>query len=426
MDEKEKKIEEATKELAAATNELAAGMNKTQSAEKPKKSKKGLIIGVSAGAVLILGGAGVAYALTNTPENVALSAISNFLNTTNRSVNGTFSVEVLKKNSSFPLESASITLKTDMNSDNENATTAELKVVYDDEEYSVSLGAVVIKDYTVYVSVDGIKEATTKLMDNIFNSGSSSYLGIYEDLINQIAEEVDGTWWKISVPDLIDTVDATVSEKSKMKEVYSCVVDAIDKIDGSKYAEIYKKNAFVSIEKYTGSNKFSGKGTPYTVSIDADKYVSFVNTAIDEMDGLGINDCIESANGIGGISTSYEVEKIDKAEAKEMIEELPDMIATIDGLFSHELTGIYMTKEDRTYSGKVDLTFSKLGHKIEAPADSKPATELYTNIMGVIEDFNDTAECRYMKEYYPSYFERACDANYHLKESSGVQPTINV
>ena len=500
MDEKENKIEDkATEELTAATNELTAEIEAEEAkideqmsaemdkvlntpvtpaepepaeavptepapvaptettaqaapAEKPKKSKKGLIIGgaIAGALVLVGGGIGVAYAMMNTPENIALSAISDFLSTTEHSVNGTFSVEMKKENAAFPLEGATVSLKTETNVDGENATTATLNATYDGEDYSISLGSVLIKDYTIYASVGGVKDAVATFMKNNVDEDYVDFsTSFYIDLIEQIAEEVDGVWWKISVPDLIDVTDATGAQKTEMKKTYSCVVDALNKAQerNSKYADIYKENAFVNLEKYTGSKSFSGKGTAYAVSIDADKYLSFMNTMIDETDDLGLSDCYQSEDVVtfdedeecaetddgteclpsSSYRYGYEISKLTKEDVETMLKAMPEIVLTINSsFFNHELTGMYMEKTDKNYTGTVELTFGKLTNSIEAPADSKPITDLYETVVEKIEDFEETAECRFIEEEYPMYFEYYCDENYHPIQNYEVQPNVNI
>ena len=468
MDEKENKVpetkdteaaldeavkaleEEAEKETAAEKSATASAPTETapvEAASAPKKSKKGLAIGLTVGVLALAGGGiGVAYAMTNTPENIALSAVSNFLSSNARNINGTIELAMKKTSSSivtncsssincistapsFMIESAKIELSSNADNNGQSFTTAKLIIGYNGETYEVSLGVVVIKDYTIYVSVDGVKDAAKKLLP-VLTNGNTAYADIYEELVSQVAGEVDGKWWKISVPDLVDTVEElSSSEKTKVKEVYGCVTNVLDKIQskGNDYAEIYKKNAFVNIEKYNGNKTFSGKGTAYNISLDADKYVSFANEMTDELDKLELNKCLEELEDVPGVTTSYEVTKVKKSDVETVIENLPDIVVTIDnGFFSHELTGIYVEKDDTGYSGKIDLTFSKSTGEVKVPDDAKSAITLYEDVMDKVTEGQETAECKYIKQNYPTYYKYYCDEDYHAKTNFEVQPNVNI
>ena len=410
-------------------------------APKAKKSKTRIVVGVSAAALLVLGGGGigVAYTVTHSPENMALSTVSKFLKISSgasaSSINGKLELS-LKSNSTDvytncgivsgincvpaknPLEKVEIDLLANADENSQNATTAVLKVTYDGESYEASLGTVVIKDYTLYVSVDGLKDAASKITKTYLSDYFEDYAALYGDLIQEVVGEIDGKWWKISVPELIDEIDELKSsDKVKAKEAYSCIVDAISKAQtkSDDYIKIYKDNAFVTLNEYKGNKTFSGTGTAYAVSVDADKYTSFANAMTSELDKLGIDNCLETAEDISGVSTSYEIEEIDKDDVEEMLEGLPDIVVTIDkGLFDNNLTGIYIEKEDTEYSGKIEFNFNKSTGEVKAPENAKSATSLYSDIMKKIEEWQETAECKYVKQNFPAYYNSYCDANYHV------------
>jgi|GEM_PF-1733319 len=486
MDEDKKNLEdEAIKELTEATEELTAEREVNKPVETPvaeapiekptepqvapvspaapvapvveevtepeakKKSKKGLIIGLTAGALVLAGaGVGVAYAVTNTPENIALSAISGFFNTNAHNINGTFDLTLKSSTDSDtncseyqikttncrsvknPLEKVSITLSSDTNESAESNTTADLNVTYDGKEYKISLGTVIIKDYTVYISVSGLKDLSNQVVDMISETQDEFYADLYEELFDSVVGEVEGNWWKISVPELVDEIkEVSTSDRTKMKETYSCVTDAFSKLQNNtnKYVEIYQKNAFIKLDNYKGGKTFSGKGTPYNVTFDAEKLANFTNEMTTELDSLGINKCLEKANGISGVSTSYEVKKVTKADVEKTLENIPDIVVTVNSfLFSHELTGVYVEKDDSSYSGKLDLTFGKQKDVIKAPENAKSVTTLYETVVKEITELQKTAECKYIEKAYPRYFNLYCDANYHLGQNYEVQPNANI
>ncbi len=339
---------------------------------KKKKSKKGLVIGIVAG-LLVLGGGGTAaaYMILNTPENVALSAISNLLNTKDLTINGSFDL-VPAEDAGMPFDSARITLNTSNDKDTQNSTTASLSVVMGEKSIDISLGTVVIKDYTMYFKLSGIKDAFNTAISAL---GIESSLGSYKTTLENTIGQIDDVWWKINIPELIDMM-GTGSEATEAKKAYNCVVDVLDKAKAqdNKMADYYKKNAFVTLKKYEGGKQFSTKGTPYTMTINTEKLANFYNDVIDNATtDLGLSDCFKD---ISSVDVKTTTEKLNKEHFDKIFANFPDMVATIDGIFSHELTGIYLDKTDELYSGNLTLKFSKTSGSISAPSDSKSVVNL--------------------------------------------------
>ena len=370
----------------------------------PKSKKTGIIV---AGVVVALGlgGFGVAYAMDAKPENVAMSAISDFLNTKAMSVDGVFEVSQESSEMGVKLE-----LKTNNTESRDTSTDATLSVNYGGEEIKISLGSVVLKDYTIYIKLDGLKEATKKALELAGSTEYSQYADLYEDLIDAVVGEIDGVWWKISIPDLIDDIDDMASsDKNKAKEAWQCVVDAADKATEKqgKYADIYKDNAFVSLKEYKGDKKSSAKGSAYTLELDAAKLTSFSNTMANEVDDLGINDCLKKA---GASTTKSEIKELKEDNVKKAIEKLPEIVLTIDnGFFSHKLTGLYVDFSENGYTGKIDFTFSRDVKAVSAPADAKPITEVVENVTKAYENWEKTSKCKLIKKQYPSYYSQICN-----------------
>lgn len=408
-------------------------------ADSAKKSKKGLIIGVAAGVVVAgaAGGFGIAYALDSKPENVAVSAFADFLSAktmatsgvielalnndsdleTNCAGNSTVNCIKQKENT---IESVKVEINNDKNSSNETNTSATLKVVYGGEEISISLGSVVLKDYTIYAKIDGVKEAAKKALELAGSSELGDYAELYEDLIDAIASEIDGIWWKIYIPDVIDAIDEiSASQKKQYKGIYQCAVEAADRAvkKQDKYVEFYKDNAFVTLEEYKGSGKPSAKGTPYKIKIDAKKFTAFANKASKEAVDNEYNDCMDKVYSSSYKRGDYEdedsentVPEIKEEDVKKALEDFPEIVVTIEnGFFSHSLTGVYYADSNDSYSGKIDLKFSKEAKAVSAPSDTKNVTELYENIMNAYTEWQETAVCKTMKIQYPTYYNTYCD-----------------
>jgi hypothetical protein len=378
--------------------------------EKKKVSKKGVIIGCAVGAVVLAGGGlGAAYAIAHSPENVALSAISNFLNTKDHAISGTIEYTPTEGAKGSELSRIAITIGNDTDKDHQTDTSMTISATYKDKDFSITLKSVVIKDYTIYVSIENLKETVKQVWNEIKGTEYETVTELYEDLITTIAGEIDGTWWKISVPDLIDSVEeATASQKQKAKEYYACLTDVADKAAAdTTIGDLYKDNAFITLKKYEGGKNFSGKGTAYNVSFSAGKLTSFINKSADRAESYGLIDCLKNVDP----DMTYEKQNVEQEDVEKMLKDVPEnLYVTIDsGFFSSELTGVYVDIAEESYTGKVDINFSRSTKSIAAPSDSKPVTELYKNIEKAYTEWTETYQCRMMKSKYPSYYEMYCD-----------------
>lgn len=404
----------ATQAASEAPIAQAAPVVTAAPAVKPegaKKSKKGLIIGIAAGVLVAgaAGGFGIAYAIDSKPENIAMSAVADFLGTKAMSVSGVLELSSNSKNSE--LESARIDIKNDKNAQNETNTSATLTVVYGGEEISISVGSVVLKDYTIYIQLSGLKEAVKQAIEASETTGYADYAELYEDLIDTVVGEVDGVWWKIYIPDVVDAIDEiSSSDKKEIKEAYQCFVDsannALAKQD--KYVDIYKNNAFVSLEEYKGSGKSAAKGTPYKVKLDASKLTSYANAMTKEADSLGFDDCMKKVSS--SYSSSSESEEIKEEDIKKSIEDFPEIIVTIEnGFFSHKINGIYYASNEDDVNGKIDIQFSRDVKAVSAPSGAKDITDLYDSVMNAYTKWQKTATCKAIKVQYPTYYTTYCD-----------------
>ena len=386
----------------------------------PKKKKTGLIAGIAAGVIVAgaAGGFGIAYAISNSKDNIALSAISDFLSTKERAVNGYFDFTIKEDETKQTIvaepDSVShvrVDVKTDQDKDKNSNTSVTFTVTYGEKDYKITLNSVILKDYTLYISVENLKDTVKDALKAAGDSDYADYAEIYEDLIETVVGEIEGTWWKIYVPDVVDAVDELSSSNKKLiKGAYECAVDAADRAIAKqdKYADIYKKNAFISLDDYKGSEKPSAKGTPYVVKLDATKLTNFVNTVSKDAIDSEFDDCMKKVSS--SYSGSSEVTELKESDVEKALEDFPEILVVINNsFFSHTVSGVYLAKDDENYSGKLDLQFSKDVKAVSAPSDAKNITELYDNVKKAYEDWQETAACKVMKMQYPTYYTTYCD-----------------
>lgn len=282
---------------------------------------------------------------------------------------------------------------------------------YDGMKYNLSLGVVYQKDHTIYIQLSNLKDSIKSLVKTLStNSEYSQYVSIYESLIDSVVGEVDGIWWKVSVPALVDKVETDDDKKSELKDAYSCFTDAIDKSsqNGEKYAEIYKNNAFVELTKKSGEYKTKGKA--YDVKFDSEKLANFENALADEVDNLGIKSCLDKLEDADeDVSTSYEKHEVKKEDIEDSLKNLSNMVVTIDGgLFGHNITGFYSSFNSDSYIGNVSVAISD-DSVVNTPSDTKDITSLYDNVEKAVTDWSATSTCRVMKSQYPTYYTSYCD-----------------
>lgn len=388
----------AARALNLAAEQCDSPASTEPKAKKNKNHTKAVLIAGGVIAVLGLGGLGTAYAIANTPENIALSAVASVFAAKQKHVSSTFSLN-LKDSKVVGVKSAQLTLDADINTDKEVSTTAELAVNFYDTKIKLSLDTVILKDYTVYIKISQLKAAAKAVLEqynqSIKNDGFSvgyndpdDYTSTpsYEDVINQLVGKIDGEWWRISIPELID-VDEKLSAKEKVeaKKTYGCIVnflsDAKAKVD---YAELYRKHAFISLQPYEGDQKFDSEGKAYIVQFSSNKIADFGNALASSFKGLGVKECLpENVLNDGSDDDVDGDEKLSANDVDGIIRQWPTTIVTVkNNFFSHEVTGLYsdLKTDSDFYTGTVKLNFSNQVKEVKAPANAQSITKFSEEI----------------------------------------------
>ena len=367
-------------------------------AKKNKNHTKAVLIAGGVIAVLGLGGLGTAYVIANTPENIALSAVASVFAAKQKHFSSTFSLN-LKDSKVVGVKSAQLTLDADINTDKEVSTTAELAVNFYDTKIKLSLDTVILKDYTVYIKISQLKAAAKAVLEQYNQSVKSGDFSVdysdsddytstppYEDIINQLVGKIDGEWWRISIPELID-VDEKLSAKEKVeaKKTYGCIVnflsDAKTKVD---YSELYQKHAFISLQPYEGDQKFDSEGKAYIIQFSSNKIADFGNALASSFKGLGVKECLPENVLNGGSDDDVDGDdKLSANDVDEMIRQWPTTIVTVkNNFFSHEVTGLYsnLKTDSDSYTGAVKFNFSNQVKEVKAPANAQPITKFSEEI----------------------------------------------
>lgn len=388
----------AARALNLAAEQCDSPASTEPKAKKNKNHTKAVLIAGGVIAVLGLGGLGTAYVIANTPENIALSAVASVFAAKQKHVSSTFSLN-LKDSKVVGVKSAQLTLDADINTDKEVSTTAELAVNFYDTKIKLSLDTVILKDYTVYIKISQLKAAAKAVLEQYNQSVKSGDFSVdysdsddytstppYEDIINQLVGKIDGEWWRISIPELID-VDEKLSAKEKVeaKKTYGCIVnflsDAKTKVD---YAELYQKHAFISLQPYEGYQKFDSEGKAYIIQFSSNKIADFGNALASSFKGLGVKECFpENVLNDGSDDDVDGDEKLSANDVDGIIRQWPTTIVTVkNNFFSHEVTGLYsdLKTDSDSYTGAVKFNFSNQVKEVKAPANAQSITKFSEEI----------------------------------------------
>ena len=266
-----------------------------------KKKHTGFIAGIAAAVVVVGGGAGFAL-YKNNPDIVAVEAITSLINA--KQLSYTIESEMLPADEDVVsgVKSMKMTFAGlyDNNGEIKSEATATLSVEVDgaDDPIKVTVGSAVVKDYTIYVKLDDLKESFDVVKGFLKDNGTD--LGEFEDFIEDTIEKIDGVWWKISIDDVLDIAEVKGSSAKQAKAIYNCITDVVDKetSKNSVYADLYKEHKFINLEKYDGSKDYSkklGAGTIYTASIDGEEFAEYANGVLKQVDYDSIKTCLSEA-----------------------------------------------------------------------------------------------------------------------------------
>lgn len=375
---------------------------------KPAKSHKGLIISLSAGAVLLIGGAVAGYTVYRSqPAVIAADAITGLIGAKNLSVTGTYDIK-FSKSYAYDLGVEQVTLSLDQNSSTPPAsTTAKLEVKstkYGD--ISLKFNEVIMQDGVIYLKVDSIED-TVDAVFNAFIDNQPDYAYCADGLTNcyrqlpiyksqakreyqkikgyfsKTIELVNDSWWKIVPEEIINTMDAEfgLQVDNSYSDAYKCVMEKISNSStSSELSSIYRKNQFISLTPYSGSD-FTAEsgGNLYNINIDPDAMVGFAKDTLNSKSYSDINGCLSKIEGFRTMSPS-DVTDSDwnnlKTQATDTAEGMKNVYVEIDG-WSHQLSNLHF-KHTESGMGSAEANF-KFGYNaptVTAPSDAVDISDL--------------------------------------------------
>lgn len=344
----------------------------------------GMILGIIA-VVIILGIIGVAvwfFGFYSNPDKVAYDAVENLLIAPNVITSGSVVIETDMDDSplkrlSLELENSSRTLP--------SSSTARLSLEFtNDLDIDLQVSTVFMRDGVIYIQFSNLVESIEKLK---LDQDTKDALSLYLDTI----EVIDNEWWQISIPDIIDSLELESMQSNSIKEVYSCVVEAMDSDISGEMARFYGANKFLQIEQvnkdaisnYQGS---SWDNNLYQISINKQKYADFVNQ-IPETDT--VQDFFDCYNDVMRKYGGDDAEQIDLSDIDEIsaddVEWSEDFILYAEiSRFNHRLNRIFGEKTEDQIKMSVSLALDYQEVEVSAPSSYRPLTDLIDEITEII------------------------------------------
>ncbi len=381
-----------TPESGSTTDAAPAQSDNTVLIKPPKKKfSLAAIIGFVVFGLLLVGGIGFAiwyFAVYQSPQNVALDAISKFFSAEHVQMNGGLTVTIDDEDNdtafaySIRFENESRTLP--------NATTATLTMsevddegnIVDGHEISLDIGTAVMSDGVIYFQVAKLAEA----LDTVITDESFSKTEIGQ-AVYKIVELVDNEWWKISIPEIIDELDMGSSGKP-VKDLYSCIVSAAQADYMSEYADFYRANQFVSVAKNAELSENIGSGhTYYDITLDYDRLAGFLNELPRSKYSTEITACYNAyADATDGEKVSVDdAEQITAADLKEgMPEGLEIYLQASDFEHRLETVAFNMPKNNEGYALTGAIGFIYEAGEVTAPSSYRSVTELIDDVVEII------------------------------------------
>lgn len=353
-------------------------------ATPPKKKHKGLAIFIIILLILLLGLGGLAawyFLYYNNPDKIAYDAINGFLKQQTVVSDGVFTGKAkiddgevlitvgLDNKSTTKSGDSTVNVKVSMLDANGDLLT--------DNQYEVELGGIIMEDGVMYFR-------TGKLMDSIdtFLEDMSVTIDELDDsmrTVYKLLNNVDGEWWQISVPDVIDSVIEDSNLAHSSKEFYSCLLNVAHGDTNSEIASIYNDNRFIGLV----AKDHNGGITDYNVNIDYDKMASFANAMIESSSAKDAENCMHKyiVEDLGG---TLELDKTPTSADKirESLEGTEFTFGIRD--FGHELvsTSISTKQGDTEFFGGLEFTHPEV--TIEAPENYRPISDLVDMIIDAI------------------------------------------
>lgn len=394
----------------------------------PKKKKTSLIVGVIIAILLVLGGIGFGiwyFAVYQNPENVVFDAVNNLITAKNVSPTGSFTISIpvsdgYQVDLNITAESASRRLP------NESLVKLMLSVrdasgsAMMDEPIEVDVGGIQMSDGVVYLKFDHLSETFDNILPNIFPHTDCGPLmdclpddNPIEDALYEIADLLDGEWWQISLPDVLDEIGELEDWQAEaVEELYTCALNAMNTDDYSEIATLYARHRFIEVKEIAALDVYPQGTTGYSVSLNHDALANFLNSSKRVSAATAFYDCYNATIDKASRHTdSYYYEDEDFEEMKISPDGIKDITASdLNKLFPTDAEIILFVEpwghalrevsirlgKDEEPSASIMLGFDYNAKTVSAPSEYRPITELFEEIGEIIYEL-------YYDDSYPDF-----------------------
>lgn len=374
-----------------------------QTAKPAKRSKRGLLIGIAAG-LLLLGGGGVAaynYWYQN-PQKVITDAVINMFKAESFTLDGTFAMEG-DFGDDVPFSKMIVAVDS-KSTKTEGLMNAKLTLESEDKTNEFSGSAVVDDEYNVYFKVNDVQEIVDELLED-YGDGTE-----LPPAATRFIEKIDGQWIRLGREDLDEYDDELAKEQECFSDVYKKYEN--DNSAQQQIAEAYRNNQFIVIEEKLGS-KDGNLG--YLIDGDGAKFKDFVK-AIEQIDLF--KDLVKCDD-----SFEFDADDIDFSSDDDS--DVEGRLELWISRFGHELRQTKITASDDEFAIEmiINTRFNEV-IEVETPEKFITVKELIEDIEDMYAEIVQDAYEQAMLEYEDEFdYELDYDFDEELDSIGGFEAT---
>lgn len=368
---------------------------------REKKGRVGLIIGIVAGLLVLIGG-GIAlwfFAWYNNPEQVAYDAMMNFFQAENVGFEGGFSFffdtqgqETYTDEGDYyyvaesPIKGVIVSFDNASNS-LPNATSAKVTFVFNpdavtgDPQVNIGIQNVFLRNGDLYLQISGLVDSIKTIE---VEEDEREALEMYLSMI----EIVDNEWWRISLPELLEETQVPSSQADALTSAYSCAIDALSQNASDEMAQIYKQHRFVKVTptKHLGTEteyaELAAGYKAYELSLDKEELAAYINSLAESERVDEFYSCVNRALQVYGSDNRLSIEDIPEVSASDIEWSDQNKVYLEISQFGHQLRSAvpYFYDDDGGYIGGGTILFKYDPVTVTAPDDYRPITDLFTEL----------------------------------------------
>lgn len=381
------KAKTATKETAATTNtEMSAESGEVIVPIEEHQHSKGGIIAIIILCVLTLVASVAAiwfFVCYNQPDRAAFDAIEQTVQA--KSIVTTGNLVIWEKTDS-DIEQISLNLNSS-STNLPNTTSVTMSVQFaNSSALSLQLGTAMMKDGVIYLQIAGVMDAIKTL--GIDRNTQDEFAKVFSTL-----EVIDNEWWRISVPDVISSLELAPTQADGFNQLYTCVVDALNQNHGAEIAKLYSAYRFMQVQPV---NRALAKTEDaayhpaawydlYEVTIDKTRLANFINALPDSATAEGFYNCYNNVmKKLGDTESSLSSSDINEISTDDI--EIPEglhIYLEISRL-NHNLRSVHLYADNDEHTIEGAFLFNYQDFTVSEPKNYRPITELVDELSELI------------------------------------------